>query len=232
MTDLNTAAASRVHFANDNERISLLAEAMYRQRHDGTAEFWRSMTLDDQRALRMEARDWIRAAVAAGILPAPVGSDASSLSSTPLAVAFGAAIPTDTVDTDEESLLTILEEGVHDGPVFVSVLSSIDGGPDFADYCEATDTALVDRLLEWKNNAVQFALRPADDIQRPCTRCGDLNHASRDCEAEDPYEGMTNADVMTYEELDADGRDAEFRLDAADDARWGAEQAAEHESET
>lgn len=65
------AAASRVHFATDNVRISALAEAMYRQRHGGTAEFWRAMSLDDQRALRMEARDWIRAAVAAGILPPP-----------------------------------------------------------------------------------------------------------------------------------------------------------------
>lgn len=99
--------AARVHFATDNDRISALAEAMYRQRHGGTAEFWRSMTLDDQRALRMEARDWIRAAVAAGILPlsdealryaaeldaASRFPAASPLSDTPLAVAFGTARP-------------------------------------------------------------------------------------------------------------------------------------------
>jgi hypothetical protein len=43
--------------------------------------------------------------------------------------------------------------------------------------------------------------------------------------AEGPDEGeMTNADVMTAEELDADGRDAEFRQDAADEARWAAEE--------
>ncbi len=132
-------------------------------------------------------------------------------------------------DPDETGLLTILEEGVHDGPVLVAVLRSIDGGPDFSDTVEAAgSSALVDRLLAWKNDAIERerALNAAyvdpfatEDIQQPCTRCGDLNHASRDCEAEDLYDGMTNADVMGYGELAEHDRDAEFALDAADEAR-------------
>lgn len=37
--------------------------------------------------------------------------------------------------------------------------------------------------------------------------------------ASDPYAGMTNADVMDASEMDADGRDAMFALDAADEER-------------
>lgn len=63
-------AAERVHFANDNERIARLAEAMHRQR-GGSVKGWRNMSLDDQRPLRREARDWLRAAVAAWLVAAP-----------------------------------------------------------------------------------------------------------------------------------------------------------------
>ncbi len=53
------------------------------------------------------------------------------------------------------------------------------------------------------------------------------------CEPDDPYEGMTNADVMSGEELAEYDRDAEFAQDAADEERWAAEaeadvQGAEH----
>jgi hypothetical protein len=70
-TDDPAEAASRVHFANDNGRISALAEAMFQQRTGRSAASWQNMALDDQRPLRMEARNWLRAAVAAGLLPGP-----------------------------------------------------------------------------------------------------------------------------------------------------------------
>lgn len=46
------------------------------------------------------------------------------------------------------------------------------------------------------------------------------------------YDDLTNADVMTYAEMDEDDRDAELRLDAADEERALAEEqarAAEHD---
>jgi hypothetical protein len=67
----DTEAAAHVHFATDNDRISALAEAMFQQRTGRSAASWRCMALDDQRPLRMEARNWLRAAVAAGLLPGP-----------------------------------------------------------------------------------------------------------------------------------------------------------------
>lgn len=69
-------AAAEIHFANDRVRIAQLAEAMYRQRTGRPAASWRRMDLDDQRPLRMEARNWLRAAVAAGLLPAPQPTEA------------------------------------------------------------------------------------------------------------------------------------------------------------
>ncbi|MFI5808997.1 hypothetical protein [Streptomyces sp. NPDC051561] len=42
----------------------------------------------------------------------------------------------------------------------------------------------------------------------------------------DPYDGMTNADVMSGEELAEYERDGEARLDAEDELRFAAEAAA------
>lgn len=68
------------------------------------------------------------------------------------------------VDPDEQALLDILETGAHDGPALVTVLRSTDGGPDFSDVVDAAEcSTFVDRLLEWKNNAVLAALAAHDD---------------------------------------------------------------------
>ncbi|MFD3517725.1 hypothetical protein [Streptomyces sp. NPDC058657] len=47
----------------------------------------------------------------------------------------------------------------------------------------------------------------------------------------DPYEGMTNRDVMSADEIEEYDRDGEFALDAADEERFAAEEtaAAEHD---
>lgn len=67
MTNFDPRRAEYVHFATD-DRIGLLAEARWRMTTGGSAEDW--LRLGDDRLLpRREARDWIRAAVAAGILP-------------------------------------------------------------------------------------------------------------------------------------------------------------------
>jgi len=42
----------------------------------------------------------------------------------------------------------------------------------------------------------------------------------------DPYEGLTNADVLTADELYLDERAAEAELDAADEERWAEENVA------
>lgn len=41
----------------------------------------------------------------------------------------------------------------------------------------------------------------------------------------DPYEGMTNADVMSADEITEYDRDAELALDAADEERWARDDA-------
>lgn len=46
------------------------------------------------------------------------------------------------------------------------------------------------------------------------------------CEPDDPYEGMTNADVMSGEEMAEYDRAAEFAMDAADEERWAEANAA------
>lgn len=61
-------------------------------------------------------------------------------------------------DPDEQALLDILATGAHDGPALVAVLRSIDGGPDFPETIDAAEcSTFIDRLLEWKNNAVAAA---------------------------------------------------------------------------
>ncbi|MEU8473747.1 hypothetical protein [Streptomyces hygroscopicus] len=68
-TRLDTAAAARVHYTDP--RVRQLAEARWRITTGGTRMGWLSLGKNNPDALIQEARDWIRAAVAAGILPPP-----------------------------------------------------------------------------------------------------------------------------------------------------------------
>lgn len=70
MTHLDPAAADHVHYASD-PRIRHLAEAAWRMRAGGSRMDWLCLGKDNPEALIREAREWVRAAVAAGILPAP-----------------------------------------------------------------------------------------------------------------------------------------------------------------
>ncbi len=70
MTQLDPAATENVHYATD-PRIRHLAEAAWRMRTGGTRMDWLMLGKDNPEALIREAREWVRAAVAAGILPAP-----------------------------------------------------------------------------------------------------------------------------------------------------------------
>lgn len=64
--DLNTADAARVHYVDP--RVRQLAEARWRLTTGGTRQDWLALGKDNPEALIQEARDWMRAAVAAGIL--------------------------------------------------------------------------------------------------------------------------------------------------------------------
>jgi hypothetical protein len=69
--DLDRNAAENVHYANE-PRIRLLAQAMWRMQNGGTTMDWLMLGKDHPDNLIREARDWVRAAVAAGILkPTP-----------------------------------------------------------------------------------------------------------------------------------------------------------------
>lgn len=70
MTKLDPAAAERVHYATD-PRIRHLAEAAWRMRTGGSRMDWLCLGKDNPEALIREAREWMRAAVASGLLPAP-----------------------------------------------------------------------------------------------------------------------------------------------------------------
>lgn len=70
MTALNPSAADSVHYATD-PRIRHLAEAAWRLRTGGDRMDWLRLGKDNPDALIREAREWVRAAVAAGILPPP-----------------------------------------------------------------------------------------------------------------------------------------------------------------
>ena len=69
MTDLDRDAAARVHYVDP--RVRQLAEARWRLMIGGTRTDWLCLGKDNPAALIEEARDWIRAAVATGILPPP-----------------------------------------------------------------------------------------------------------------------------------------------------------------
>jgi hypothetical protein len=63
------AAAATVHYVDP--RVRQLAAARWRLMTGGTHQQWLALGKDHPDAQIMEARDWVRAAVAAGILPAP-----------------------------------------------------------------------------------------------------------------------------------------------------------------
>lgn len=67
---LNRALAQEVHYANDN-RIRGLAQAMWRMKTGKSREAWLALGKDHPGNLIPEARDWVRAAVAGGILEPP-----------------------------------------------------------------------------------------------------------------------------------------------------------------
>jgi hypothetical protein len=70
MANLNPEAAHSVHYATD-PRIRHLAEAAWRMRTGRSRTDWLALGKDNPEALIGEARDWVRAAVAAGLLAAP-----------------------------------------------------------------------------------------------------------------------------------------------------------------
>lgn len=69
LPDLNTDAAARVHYADP--RVRRLAYARYHLATGGTRMEWLALGADHPDALIAEAKDWLRAAVAAGLLPPP-----------------------------------------------------------------------------------------------------------------------------------------------------------------
>jgi len=70
MAKLDPTAAQTVHYATD-PRIRHLAEAAWRMRTGGSRMDWLCLGKDNPEALIAEAREWVRAAVAAGLLPVP-----------------------------------------------------------------------------------------------------------------------------------------------------------------
>ncbi|MGW2739089.1 hypothetical protein ACWC4D_33430 [Streptomyces sp. NPDC001288] len=70
MANLDPAAAGDVHYATD-PRIRHLAEAAWRMRTGGSRADWLQLGKDNPEALIAEAREWVRAAVATGLLSAP-----------------------------------------------------------------------------------------------------------------------------------------------------------------
>ena len=70
MAHIDPAAAQGIHYATD-PRIRHLAEATWRMRTGGTRQDWLMLGKDNPQALIGEAREWVRAAVAGGLLEAP-----------------------------------------------------------------------------------------------------------------------------------------------------------------
>lgn len=70
MAHIDPAAARNVHYATD-PRIRHLAEVAWRLRTGGSREDWLWLGKDNPEALISEAREWVRAAVAAGLMEAP-----------------------------------------------------------------------------------------------------------------------------------------------------------------
>lgn len=70
MAHIDPTAADNCHYATD-PRIRHLAEAAWRMRTGGTRMDWLCLGKDNPEAMIREAREWVRAAVAAGILEPP-----------------------------------------------------------------------------------------------------------------------------------------------------------------
>lgn len=70
MARIDPAAADNVQYATD-PRVRHLAEAVWRMRTGGTRMDWLVLGKDNPEALIREAREWVRAAVAAGLLEPP-----------------------------------------------------------------------------------------------------------------------------------------------------------------
>lgn len=70
MARIDPAAAERVHYATD-PRVRHLAEAAWRMRTGGTRMEWLMLGKNNPEALISEAREWVRAAVAAGLMEPP-----------------------------------------------------------------------------------------------------------------------------------------------------------------
>ena len=69
MTTLDPESAARVHYVDP--RVRQLAEARWRLTTGGTEAEWLALGKDNPEALIEEGRDWLRAAVAVGIVAAP-----------------------------------------------------------------------------------------------------------------------------------------------------------------
>jgi hypothetical protein len=67
--EIDRAAAMRVHYVDP--RVRQLAEARWRLTTGGSRMDWLCLGKDNPEALIQEARDWIRAAVAMGLIPPP-----------------------------------------------------------------------------------------------------------------------------------------------------------------
>jgi hypothetical protein len=70
MARIDPVAAERCHYATD-PRIRHLAEVAWRLRTGGSREEWLWLGKDNPEALIREAREWVRAAVAAGLMEPP-----------------------------------------------------------------------------------------------------------------------------------------------------------------
>ncbi|WP_119580473.1 hypothetical protein [Streptomyces europaeiscabiei] len=70
MARIDARPALNVHYATD-PRIRHLAEVAWRMRTGGTRMEWLMLGKDNPEALISEAREWVRAAVAGGIIPPP-----------------------------------------------------------------------------------------------------------------------------------------------------------------
>lgn len=70
MARIDARPALHVHYATD-PRIRHLAEAAWRMRTGGSRQEWLMLGKDNPDALISEAREWVRAAVAAGLLEPP-----------------------------------------------------------------------------------------------------------------------------------------------------------------
>lgn len=70
MARIDARPALNVHYATD-PRIRHLAEAAWRLRTGGSREEWLWLGKDNPEALISEAREWVRAAVAAGLMEPP-----------------------------------------------------------------------------------------------------------------------------------------------------------------